>query len=90
MKLFTFQEFHSVGDWFEYIWSTTRALRKDITQQGLTDTASVGLVEKCARFHIFCSERLVEEDAHDFDPKLNSENLTKCLQSLKHMYYDLR
>jgi hypothetical protein len=50
----------------------------------------VSLVEKCARFHIFCAERLCQEDAHDFDPKLNNENLTKCLQSLKHMYHDLR
>ena len=80
----------SVGDWFEFIWSTTRAVRKDITQQNLSDLVSVSLVEKCARFHIFCAERLCEEDAHDFDPKLNNENLTKCLQSLKHMYHDLR
>ena len=25
----------------------------------------------------------------DFDQKINNENLTKCLQTLKHMYYDL-
>ncbi|KAI9558454.1 hypothetical protein GHT06_015241 [Daphnia sinensis] len=25
----------------------------------------------------------------DFDQKINDENLTKCLQTLKHMYYDL-
>ena len=46
-------------------------------------------VEKCARFHIVCSERLIEVDSHDFDKKLNDENLTKCIQTLKHMYYDL-
>ncbi len=32
----------------------------------------------------------MEEDIHDFSPKLNDENLTKCLQTLKHMYEDLR
>lgn len=24
-----------------------------------------------------------------FDPKINNENLVKCLQTLKHLYYDL-
>ena len=51
----------NVGDWFEYIWSMTRAIRKDITQQDLKDPVTVELVEKCARFHIVCSERLIEE-----------------------------
>ena len=46
-------------------------------------------MEKCARFHIVCAERLVEEDSHNFAGKLNDENLTKCLQTLKHMYEDL-
>jgi len=50
---------------------------------------SVGLVEKCTRFHIYCSEALCEEDMAVFDPKINNENLTKCLQTLKEMYTDL-
>lgn len=79
----------TVGDWFEYMWSVTRAIRKDITQQNLSDLVSLSIVEKCARFHIFSAERLCEEDAHSFDRKLNDENLTKCLRTLKHMYYDL-
>ena len=32
---------------------------------------------------------LVEEDSSNFDKKLNDENLTKCMQTLKHMYYDM-
>jgi hypothetical protein len=79
----------SAGDWFEYLWSATRGIRKDITQQDLTDLLAVDLVEKCARFHIMCAERLVEEDSHNFASKLNDENLTKCIQTLTHMYYDL-
>jgi hypothetical protein len=51
----------NVGDWFEYVWSMTRAIRKDITQQDLKDPITVDLVEKCARFHIVCAERLIEE-----------------------------
>ncbi len=80
----------TLGDWFEFGWSITRAIRKDITQQQLNDLSAVSLVEKCARFHIVCTERLVEEDAHAFSRKLNDENLTKCLQTLKHLYEDLR
>ena len=50
---------------------------------------AVDLVEKIARFHIMCAERLVEEESYNFDKKLNDENLTKCLRTLKHMYHDL-
>ena len=62
---------------------------QDITQQHLCDLTAVSLVEKCARFHIFCSEGLCEQDMAVFDPKINNENLTKCLQTLKEMYSDL-
>ena len=79
----------STGDWFEFLWSATRGIRKDITMQVMTDLLAADLVEKCSRFHIMCAERLVEEDNHNFDKKLNDENLTKCIQTLKHMYYDL-
>ncbi|KAL5015301.1 hypothetical protein ScPMuIL_009571 [Solemya velum] len=77
------------GDWFDFLWNRTRGIRKDITQQQLCDRTSVELLEKCARFHIFCSERLCEEDYNCFDDKINNENLTKCLQTLKEFYYDL-
>ena len=42
------------------------------------------------RFHILCAHLLCEEDMNIFDPKLNNENLTKCMQSLKEFYCDLR
>ncbi|XP_071448238.1 germinal-center associated nuclear protein [Hetaerina americana] len=79
----------SLRDWYFYVWDRTRAIRKDITQQQLCDQDSVHLVEQCARFHIHCSERLVSEDITVFDEKINNENLTKCLQTLKHLYHDL-
>ena len=56
----------NTGEWFEFIWSTTRAIRKDITQQDLNrDPIAVDLIEKCARFHIMCSERLIEEERYN-------------------------
>jgi hypothetical protein len=79
-----------LGDWYNFLWDRTRSIRKDITQQQITSLESVGLMEKCARFHIYCSTRLCELDVHAFDPKLNDENLMKCLQSLEHLYDDLR
>lgn len=65
-----------------------RAIRKDITQQRLADRTTVELIEKCARFHIFCSARLCAESEHDFDAKLNQQNLENCLQTLKELYDD--
>ncbi|XP_046839078.1 germinal-center associated nuclear protein-like [Xenia sp. Carnegie-2017] len=77
------------GEWFNFLWNRTRAIRKDITQQHLCNEESAELVEKITRFHIFCSHYLCEEDIHSFDPKINNENLTKCLQTLKQIYTDL-
>jgi hypothetical protein len=62
---------------------------QDIIQQQLNDRDAVDLIEKCVRFHVYCSERLCEEDMHSFDAKINNENLTKCLQTLKEFYPDL-
>ncbi|XP_076363562.1 germinal-center associated nuclear protein-like isoform X2 [Tachypleus tridentatus] len=79
----------SPGEWYDFIWNRTRAIRKDVTQQHLCDLTSVALVEKCARFHIHCAATLCEEDMSVFDPKINNENLIKCLQTNKHFYHDL-
>lgn len=77
------------AEWYHFLWDRTRGIRKDITQQELCSEEAVELVEQCARFHIHCSARLVGEDPSVFDQKINTENLTKCLQSLKYMYHDL-
>lgn len=84
------EEDTNLAEWYHFLWDRTRGIRKDITQQELCCIDSVQLVEQCARFHIISSERLCAEDASVFDKKINSENLTKCLQTLKYMYYDLR
>ncbi|KAG7201959.1 hypothetical protein KM043_004663 [Ampulex compressa] len=84
------QEETNLAEWYHFLWDRTRGIRKDITQQELCCIDSVQLVEQCARFHIVCSERLCAEKPSVFDKKINSDNLTKCLQSLKYMYHDLR
>ncbi|XP_014672772.1 PREDICTED: germinal-center associated nuclear protein-like [Priapulus caudatus] len=76
-------------EWYDFLWNRTRGIRKDITQQDLCSVESAALVEKCARFHIHCAARLCEEEMMTFDPKINDENLTKTLQTLKQMYDDL-
>lgn len=80
----------NLAEWYHFLWDRTRGIRKDITQQELCCEDSVELIEQCARFHIVCSERLCAESASVFDKKINTENLTKCLQTLKYMYHDLR
>lgn len=79
----------NLGEWYHFLWDRLRGIRKEITQQELCDTDAVRLVEQCARFHIHCAARLVAEDPSVFDDRINTENLTKCLQTLKHMYHDL-
>ncbi|XP_055425839.1 germinal-center associated nuclear protein isoform X2 [Bubalus kerabau] len=77
-------------DWYDFLWNRTRGIRKDITQQHLCDPVTVSLIEKCTRFHIHCAHFMCEEPMSSFDAKINNENMTKCLQSLKEMYQDLR
>ncbi|XP_042322528.1 germinal-center associated nuclear protein [Sceloporus undulatus] len=79
----------SYREWYDFVWNRTRGIRKDITQQHLCCPLTVSLIEKCTRFHIHCSHHLCEEPMSSFDAKINNENMTKCLQSLKEMYQDL-
>uniref|UniRef100_A0A3Q3QX71 Germinal-center associated nuclear protein n=1 Tax=Monopterus albus TaxID=43700 RepID=A0A3Q3QX71_MONAL len=76
-------------DWYDFVWNRTRGIRKDITQQRLCCPHTVSLIEKCTRFHVHCAHHLCEEPMSSFDAKINNENMTKCLQSLKEMYQDL-
>uniref|UniRef100_A0A3Q0R3S0 Germinal-center associated nuclear protein n=1 Tax=Amphilophus citrinellus TaxID=61819 RepID=A0A3Q0R3S0_AMPCI len=76
-------------DWYDFVWNRTRGIRKDIIQQHLCCPQTVSLIEKCTRFHVHCAHHLCEEQLSSFDPKINNENMTKCLQSLKEMYQDL-
>lgn len=62
---------------------------QDIIQQHLCCPSTVSLIEKCTRFHVHCAHHLCEEHISSFDAKINNENMTKCLQSLKEMYQDL-
>lgn len=74
---------------YEFLWTRTRAIRKDITQQRLCSLTIVAIIEKITRFHIWCAARLVDQSTDAFDPRINSENLTQCLQTLKELYNDL-
>ncbi|XP_026231972.1 germinal-center associated nuclear protein [Anabas testudineus] len=77
------------SDWYDFVWNRTRGIRKDIIQQHLCCPYTVTLIEKCTRFHVHCAHHLCEEPMSSFDAKINNENMTKCLQSLKEMYQDL-
>lgn len=74
---------------YNYLWDRTRAMRCDIMQQHLLNKHAVHVYERCVRFHIFSSERLCEEQPDVFDPKMNTEHLSKSLHSLKELYLDL-
>ena len=79
----------NIGEWYDFLWNRTRAIRKDITQQDLNSLSTVLLMERCARFHIYSAHRFIEEEMNIFDARINNENLVKSIQSLKDFYYDL-
>ncbi|VDN06248.1 unnamed protein product [Thelazia callipaeda] len=78
-----------LAQWYDFLWNRTRAIRKDITQQMMVNETAVNLIEQCVRLHIFASHRLCELNFNDFDQKMNTENLSKSLQSLRYLYDDL-
>lgn len=39
---------------------------------------------------MLCGHLMCEKDVLSFDPKMNDDNLSKCLQTLKEFYRDLR
>lgn len=80
---------YNIADWYDFIWNRTRSMRKDIVQQRLNDPLSIRIHEICARWHIYCAHRLVEEPPNVFDFKINEENLKNCLQSLIEFYSDV-
>ncbi|KAJ3592539.1 hypothetical protein NHX12_007666 [Muraenolepis orangiensis] len=83
------QGLHNYRDWYDFVWNRTRGIRKDVIQQHLCCPQTVALIEKCTRFHVHCAHHLCEESLMTFDAKINNENMTKCLQSLKELYQDL-
>lgn len=84
-----------MDDWCDLVIALERLIlvsishSQDIIQQHLCCPQTVSLIEKCTRFHVHCAHHLCEEHMSTFDPKINNENMTKCLQSLKEMYQDL-
>ncbi|KAK0408232.1 hypothetical protein QR680_003845 [Steinernema hermaphroditum] len=80
---------HEAAQWYDFVWSRTRAVRKELTQQKIISHVAVDILEKCCRIHIYAAHQFCEVEPGAFDQKMNTENLSKCLQSLRHMYEDL-
>ncbi|CAB3410104.1 unnamed protein product [Caenorhabditis bovis] len=76
------------ASWYNFLWSRTRAIRKEVTQLSMSDPLAVKLVERCTRLHILCGYILCTLETEHFDQKMNNENLGKCLQTLRHLYED--
>lgn len=79
-----------IAEWYDFIWNRTRAIRKELSIQQNKDPIAIEVTEQCARFHIFCSHYLAEEDRMIFDPKINNENLEKTMKTLLDMYRDTK
>eukprot|EP00116_Pleurobrachia_bachei_P001118 sb/3461380/ len=77
----------NLEEMYSFLWDRTRAIRKDITQQRLSDPRAVIVLETIARFHIFSAYYLAGPD-HNYDERHNNENLEKTMTSLRHIYED--
>ncbi|MES1902889.1 MAG: Germinal-center associated nuclear protein, partial [Paramarteilia canceri] len=78
----------SLDEWYDFIWSRSRAIRKEIAQQQLFGTElAFNILEVVTRFHIIAQVRLEYiDEAEHYDQKLNSENLSACFTDLIRMY----
>uniref|UniRef100_A0A8R1HZ38 SAC3/GANP/THP3 conserved domain-containing protein n=1 Tax=Caenorhabditis japonica TaxID=281687 RepID=A0A8R1HZ38_CAEJA len=74
--------------WYNFLWSRTRALRKEVTQLSMSDLLALNLVERCTRLHILFGYVLCDLETEHFDTAMNNETLGKCLQTLRHLYED--
>jgi len=81
-----FDQGREQGDWYNFLWDRLRAIRKELTQQHLRDEMAIEVLERCTRFHIFCSAFLSEYPRDAFDPKLNDKMLIGCLDQLHECY----
>ena len=81
-----FDQEREPGEWYGFLWDRLRAIRKEVTQQNLRDEVAIEILEQSARFHIFCSAFLSDCSRDLFDPKLNDQGLTDCLNQLRHCY----
>ena len=77
-----------LSEWYLFIWSSTRAIRKEVTQQNLFSSEGLAILSKILRFHIVCNEEMADETNFSFDRKLNDENAIKCLKTITQMIED--
>ena len=77
-----------LSEWYLFIWSSTRAIRKEVTQQNLFSAQGLDILTKILRFHIVCNEEMADESNFSFDRKLNDENAIKCLKTITQMIED--
>lgn len=77
-----------LSEWYLFIWSSTRAIRKEVTQQNLFSFQGLEILLKILRFHMVCNEEMADETNFSFDRKLNDENAIKCLKTITQMIED--
>lgn len=64
---------HGLEKSHSFVRDRTRAIRKDLTIQNISDAGAIGIYEIIARYHILCSYRL----CHVIDVKQEYEQLEK-------------
>lgn len=71
---------------YDFINDRLQAVRQDITYQMIQDDNSVKIFEKCVRFYITSSYILCDATQFKFDPHLNDQQLSICIEKLFVLY----
>lgn len=80
---------------YDFVFDRLRAVRQDLTVQGLLIEYSgkktltvIRLLECCIRFYIYSQYRLSSQSIHTFSRHINESHLTECINLLLNLYLE--
>ncbi|OAF71209.1 SAC3 family protein 2 [Intoshia linei] len=79
-------KYASLDKWYNFIWTRTRAIRKDINHLNLKDEYAIYCLEIITRFHIFCIHYMIDVDDTAFDKSMNDTAFKQSMVSLLEIY----
>ena len=63
-----------------------RAVRQDLTAQGIMGHEAIDILEKASRYYIVTAVKLRREPLDNFDPVLHNTHIQECLKKLLFLY----
>ena len=70
----------------EFVSDRIRAIRQDLTVQGIVNKEAVDVLEKATRYYIVTGVKLSQEPVENFDRVLHNSHTQQCLKKLLFLY----